>query len=390
MNDVMAKENHTEDSDSLLAGEREQQIALYGAGMVAVSVYYAIKGLYKNCRIITFVVSEKKGNPEEIDGIPVISLEELGRTNIKILVAVPENHHTAIEEELKKRNLKDYVCINSKMEAGLMERYYGWMNYTGQTTEFPILHSYTKGVKKASLQVYMTKFYKDKPLQRKYEIPEWIRTIQAGAALTDIQISDVRDDTGDNISAKNVNYSELSAMYWVGKHETCRETGRTGEESSCETETYLGLFHYRRVLDVTEGDLYRISGHNIDVILPFPTIHYPSINEHHKRYLRDSDWAAMVQALEETAPGYAQRLEEIFSQPYFYNYNMFIARKHIFKEYCDWVFPILKRVEEVSVPKGSERADRYLGYLGESLTTLFFMYHRKSYKIAHTGRIMLV
>lgn len=273
---------------------------------------------------------------------------------------------------------------------------------------FPILHSYTKGLERISLQVYMAKFYKDKPLQREYEIPEWIRTIQAGAALTDIHISDIRDDTGDNISAKNVNYSELSAMYWLGKHGTCGAVGGTGAAggngiaggigvasgngapSGCETKDYLGLFHYRRVLDVTEEDLYRIKNHDIDVVLPYPTIHYPSIDEHHKRYLRDSDWAAMVQALEEIAPGYAQKLGEVFSQPYFYNYNMFIARKHIFKEYCDWIFPILERVEELSIPKSSERADRYIGYLGESLTTLFFMYHRKSYKIAHTGRIMLV
>lgn len=465
---MMPEKTHMEDTGGFLAKERyadclsakgqytgcmpakEQQAALYGAGMVAVSVYYAIKELYKNCRIINFIVSERKGNPKEIDGVPVVTLQEFNRTDVKILVTAPENHHAVIVEELEQRNLGDYVCIDSGMEAGLMERYYDRLNHSGNFPMFPILHSYTKGLEKISLQVYMAKFYKDKPLQREYEIPEWIRTIQAGAALTDIHISDIRDDTGDNISAKNVNYSELSAMYWVGKHGTCGAVGGTrapgrngaaggtraagrdrgvcgsgavdgtgaagrdravggtgagskngvesrngaangnGVESGCETKDYMGLFHYRRVLDVTEEDLYRIKNHDIDVILPYPTIHYPSADEHHKRYLKASDWEAMVRSVKEISPEYAQELEEIFSQPYFYNYNMFIARKHIFKEYCDWVFPILERTEELSTPKGSERADRYIGYLGESLTTLFFMYHRNDYRMAHTGRIMLI
>lgn len=486
LNNMMPEETHMEDTGGFPAKERyadclsakgqytgcmpakEQQAALYGAGMVAVSVYYAIKELYKNCRIINFIVSERKGNPEEIDGVPVITLQEFNRTDVKILVTAPENHHAVIAEELEQRNLGNYVCIDSKMEAGLMERYYDRMNHSGNFPMFPILHSYTKGLERISLQVYMAKFYKDKPLQREYEIPEWIRTIQAGAALTDIHISDIRDDTGDNISAKNGNYSELSAMYWVGKHGTCGAVGGDGvpgrsgaasgngapgkngapgrngaavgngaasgngapgrnraasgngapgrsraasgngapgrnraasgngaangneAESGYETKDYLGLFHYRRILDVTEEDLYRIKNHDIDVILPYPTIHYPSADEHHKRYLRASDWETMVQSVKEISPEYAKKLEEIFSQPYFYNYNMFIARKHIFKEYCDWVFPILERTEELSTPKGCERADRYIGYLGESLTTLFFMYHRNDYRMAHTGRIMLV
>lgn len=214
-----------------LEGE-ERQAALYGAGMVAVSVYYAIKALYKNCRILAFIVSEKYGNPDEIDGVPVITLQELDRTDVKILVAAPENHHCAIIRELERRNLRDYVCIDSRMEAWLMEKYYTLLNqssFSGENrngggqkmagrTGFPLLHTYSKGTEKASLQVYMAKFYKDKPIGMKYEMPSWMQTIQAGAALTDIHISDIRDDMGENISAKNVNYSELSAMYWVGKH----------------------------------------------------------------------------------------------------------------------------------------------------------------------------
>ena len=51
---------------------------------------------------------------------------------------------------------------------------------------------------------------------------------------------------------------------------------------------------------------------------------------------------------------------------------------------CEWLFPILERVEELSVPRGSERADRYIGYMGETLETLYFMANSNKLNIVHT------
>jgi len=350
----------------------ERLIAVYGAGMVGVSVYYAVKTLYEDWNIIHFIVSEKAGNPTEIDGIPVIALQEVDRTDIRILVAVPEDCHNEVIAELEKMGLMDYVCIDSRTEARLMEHFY---NRIGR---FPTLRSYKPGTEKPSIKVYMARSHKDRVLDDPYKLAEWICPIQAGAALTEVQIEELRDDTGENISKKNGNYSELSAMYWIGKH------------GGNEGHSYLGLFHYRRMLDITEKDLYRMEKNKIDVILPYPTIHYPSIRRHHRRYVEEGDWESMLQALKELAPEYAESMPEIFSQPYFYNYNMVVVRSNILKEYCGWLFPILSRTEELSNPRGWERQDRYIGYLGENLTTLYFMYHRNDFKTAHTGRMMLV
>ena len=108
------------------------------------------------------------------------------------------------------------------------------------------------------------------------------------------------------------------------------------------------------------------------------------------RYIKDSDWEAMCTALEEIYPEYAVPMTEIFSRPYLYNYNMLIAKPEVLTKYCEWLFPILERVEELSELKGWERSDRYIGYLGENLLTLYFMYNKDKYKIVHTGRRMLV
>ena len=64
---------------------------------------------------------------------------------------------------------------------------------------------------------------------------------------------------------------------------------------------------------------------------------------------------------------------------------MILAKRSVLKNYCEWLFPILSRVEELSEPKGSERSDRYIGYMGETLETLYFRYNADKLNVVHTG-----
>lgn len=225
------------------------------------------------------------------------------------------------------------------------------------------------------MQVYMAKFYKDRELKNAVELPGWLTPIQVGAALTDERVAALTDDSGDNISRKNPNYCELTALYWIWKN-------------ALDADDYYGLFHYRRWLDVKDEDIKGLEQRRIDAILPYPMLHEPDIREHHTRYISDNDWEAVLQALRELAPDYYAAYPCIFSQQYFYNYNILIARKQVFSDYCGWLFPILERVEALT--GGEQRADRYMGYIGENLLTLYFMYHKDKMNLAHTGRIMLI
>ena len=47
--------------------------------------------------------------------------------------------------------------------------------------------------------------------------------------------------------------------------------------------------------------------------------------------------------------------------------------------------PLLFRVEEINNPKGDKEPNRFIGYVGETLETLYFMYNKNNYKIAHAG-----
>lgn len=336
----------------------------------------AIRELYPECQLYGFIVKSLKGNPHQLAGFSVHELHTVIDKNMHILIATPENLHEVIVADLQYAGFSIYTCMNSQKESLLMERYYTKIG------KFRSLHSFLTGNCEAKLHVYMARFHKDSILQKKFEKPDWLIPVQAGAALTELSLEKIADNQGENISIKNVNYSELTVLYWMWKNKL--------KENSKKKEDYFGLCHYRRMLDIHRDDVWCLMNNQIDVILPFPLLHAPNILEHHTRYIKEEDWKAMYKALEELQPEYAGVFDEIFEQPYFYNYNIIIAKASVMEEYCSWLFPILERTEELSSPKGWERSDRYIGYLGENLLTLYFIYHGNDLKIAHVGCNMLL
>ena len=136
---------------------------------------------------------------------------------------------------------------------------------------------------------------------------------------------------------------------------------------------------------MTEDDVLRLADNDVDVVLPYPMPYEPNMEAHHERYLKKEDWEAVRSAVAELQPEYHRYFPQLFGQRFLFNYNMILAKKVVLSAYCQWLFPILERVEELSVPKGTDRSDRYIGYVGETLTTLYFMYNKKKLQIVHTG-----
>lgn len=353
---------------------RLPQLAIYGAKSLALGVYLAVQELYPQYLVKGFIVKSLNSNPTVLGKLPVQELKNVKEKDIHILIATPEDTHKEIVCDLKRYGFLYYSCIDSKKEAELMGRYYSKKGL------FPSVHYMSKCAVPQILHVYMAKYHGDKVLNNTYKLPDWIQPLSVGACFCNEKLEDNRDDFGENISEKNGNYCELTALYWIWKNKLNQD----------QEIDYYGLFHYRRILNIEPDDILRLKKNDIDVILPYPTIHEPDIFEHHTRYLKESDWRAMEKALEELHPEYAEMFPRILAQPYFYNYNILIAKRTILEKYCSWLFPILERTEEYSIPKGKDRSDRYIGYLGENLLTLYFMYHNQNLNIAHTGRYMLI
>ena len=133
-----------------------------------------------------------------------------------------------------------------------------------------------------------------------------------------------------------------------------------------------------------------VNANDIDAVLPYPMLYEPNIEAHHLRYLTDQEWSGVLQALKELEPEYALGFKEISSQEYLYNYNVILAKPEVLNDYCTWLFRLLFRIEEINDPDGNKEPNRYLGYVAETLETLYFMYNKDKLKIAHTGCRFLV
>lgn len=391
--------------------EGAERIVIYGAQAVAFSTYKALSSL--GYEVLFFVVSEKKGNPEHLENIDVLSLSEFlswckkNNENPIAYIATPEAVQQEIADTLSEHDYKNYVCVDSRLFGEIMRDYYSSKNiFAGTDTEKFISDN---------VSIYQARSIKDKPLKKTYRLAPWVHTVAGGATrnsarritsdnaeinaagrtasddevlasaihslsgaatpYTSLPNTEYKDNTGINISEKNCNYSELTVLYFAWKNSKA---------------SVIGLEHYRRFLSVTEADLMMLLDGRIDAILPYPMIYTPDISEQRKRWIKDSDWKAVRKALKELAPDYFKQLKEIDSQAYYLNYNILIARREILNEYCSFLFPVLERVEKLT--GGEKREDRYIKYIGEYLFTLYYLLAEKmcEWKISHASVITRV
>ncbi len=184
-----------------------------------------------------------------------------------------------------------------------------------------------------------------------------------GSVFHDEDYGYLRDDTGDNISEKNKNYSELTGLYWLWKN-----------ERECDV---LGLCHYRRffagkdkkILSTDEAEKL-LMGNDIIVprraVCPVP-VRQQYIEKHHRE-----DLLALDQAIKKERPGYLKAYNEVMEGNQIYPCNMFIAKRDVFFDYCSFLFPVLFETEKrLDISTYDEYAARVYGFLSERLLPVF-------------------
>lgn len=346
-----------------------KQLYIYGAGVVAYGASVAIKaslGISNKA----YLVTDKKNNSKDIAGIPVIEIDELksDKSEITILIATPEEYHSDIMDMLQKKAYTNVWALNSHLEYCLMGE------YLKQTCGIKMVEDLVLDREKHSVTdtcIAMAVSHGDRPLQFRYEEEDWVKKIQVGAVLTQKEIASVKDSIGDNLSKENGIYGELTASYWFWKN---------------ELHDIMGLYHYRRVLNAKESHLQALQAGEIDVILPLPFVCYPDASGQYRRYLAEEDEEIMWKVLETDNPEYYRAAKEKLRTPYLYNYNMLIARKEVFVDYCEWMFPLLEKIVNQTEMLQIERLPRYIGRIGEVLTSIYFLVNEKNWKIIHAEK----
>lgn len=381
---------------------KAKRYCIYGARAFSISAYVALRTLHPEREIACFLVTNMAGNPEEIDGLSVSeaadyasNLSEEDKEQTEVIIAAAAHLHEEITAHIESLGFMRHSALDEEGWGALMEEFYRTTGKVQILRDLPLPEERTGDVeirtcagKLANLIIYMARHVKDRPIVHPVDLPAYITPVQVGAALTTERICEVTDDKGDNISSKNVNYCELTALYYAWKNRG--DIGVWKSAGKDTEEPYYGLAHYRRFMELSEKDLQRIIANDVDVILPYPFIYHKGMEIHHHQFVKEGDWNAMLQALQELGGERAALLPEVLQQPMICLYNIVCARAHVMDDYCAWLFPILARTEELSDPKGWERADRYIGYMGETLLTLYLYSRRNELKMAHTRLRFLV
>lgn len=361
--------------EMLLCLSKYKRWYVYGAGIVAYDISLALEVCY-GIKPDAFLTSTPDTDNPFFHSEQVWCMDQLCEKDIVdccVLIGTPEIYHDVIVCNLVSKGVKNYIPLTCHLEYQIMAAYYK------KECNLLLLEDIAQGVshklsaEDMDLCIYMAKSSKDKPLKNQYAIPKYISPIQVGAELDCMRLEKCQDNSGENISNKNRNYSELTATYWVWKN---------------TTHDYKGICHYRRIFLLPEniGDV--LEQNNIDVILPLPYVCKNNASDQYKRYVSEQDFIHMMCALKEVSADVYNEAKRIYEERYLYNYNMVIAKKEVFDFYCEWLFKVLEQVEQYCDAQG-QRTDRYAGYLGELLTSLYFMSHQDKYRIVHAERIWM-
>lgn len=346
--------------------ENVSAVALYGAGVVAYNVSQALLEVYGISTTNFFVSSDQDTNG--FGGIKAerISVEMIcAEGNPTLLIATPEEYQEAIVNHLEKMRISHYICLNSELVYDLMRRYF---HKKGFLMVEELNHNKVNFAGN-ELAVYMAKSIYDRAIKTDSKLPEWIYAVQAGKKLTDRRIASITDDSGINISERNKDYCELTVSYWAWKNKTA---------------LYKGICHYRRLLVLSIEDISAIIDNDVDVVLPLPYLCKQNASDQFLRYISIEDMKVFQDILLKCNPGQAKEILETFQLNYIYNHNILIAKQTVYDDYCSFMFPILFEVEHYYRSRGIIRQDRYLGYLGELLTSAYFIMNADHLKIVHT------
>lgn len=195
--------------------------------------------------------------------------------------------------------------------------------------------------------------------------------IAVGSLAIDPCCAFVRDNTGDNISAKNPNYCELTALYWIWKNDLSSDV--------------IGFCHYRRYFSTSPiccNASCFLTGANAsktllshDLILPSP-FYWPTRTVGENYYLggmgHEEDLRVTRDVVAELTPEYLAAFDGVMISQSASYCNMLVAPRRLFDEYCLWLFSVLAEVEKrIDISCYSVQEARVFGYLSELLLNVW-------------------
>lgn len=187
-----------------------------------------------------------------------------------------------------------------------------------------------------------------------------------------------RDDDGENISDKNPNYNELTAVYWAWRN----------LDSDVEA---VGLVHYRRLFSLTKkrtlGDV--LTKEETDqllesnsAILPTKRKYYiETMYSHYVHSHKKEPLDVTRNVLKQLYPEYVFYFDKVMNSKSAHMFNMFVMKRKVFDEYAEWLFDVLGNVEQlIDISNYSKQEARVFGYISELLLDVWIYKNKIDYK----------
>lgn len=383
----------------------DKRIYIFGAHSRARTLAAYLCYLDKEIHIEAYFYDNDEKNPEQIGEIPVFQISENRdihafhlSLNYPVYIGTRGVFHEKIIEVLKKFGFKTIYPVTAAMDMMLrnqyLENYYrsigreyiklDKLNVRPSLKIEPFMQTDVVSnifmrTNDRSANVYVVKSPFDRPLQQEYPLAVYEKEIYAGAVFAEnflqlLQEDVLRDDVGENISSKNKQFCELTALYWLWKH---------------AEEDIIGLAHYRRHFIFTEDWKERMINNQVDVILPVPLYVAPSVEGNFRSRHDPSDWEFMMGYLKNNFPENFQEACEFFQGNLYSPCNMFVMKREVLDALCTWLFPILFKVVDYGGQKENPYLNRYPGFISERLISLFFEINRSRFRVVYADKNFL-
>ncbi len=184
------------------------------------------------------------------------------------------------------------------------------------------------------------------------------------------------DNEGENISKKNRNFNELTAIYWAWKNLDADAIGLV------HYRRYLSLKHSKNIDTILDKEEVETLLQQSDIILPKKRKYYIETNYSHYEH------AHHIRPLNETRniiasdyPEYIKSFDDVMNQTSAHMFNMFVMKKKEFDEYCTWLFDILFKLEKkIDITDYNTYESRVFGFVSERLLDVWINTKNYSYQ----------
>lgn len=384
------------------------KVYIIGAHSRAQTLAVYLRYLYTDISVEAFLVNNEERNSRCIEGVPVIQLTAFSsssgkysspgaetlsvhnkymelHTEYPVYIGTRGIYHEKLISELQQYGFKEIYPVTVELDMRLRNAYLKkyFAEIGREYIKIDDLDQVdgadkTNGLSDSRLSrtVYVARSIADKSLRQSYELAVYEKEIQAGAELTDKRLAEgiLTDASGVNISSWNKQFCELTVLYWIWKN---------------AVKDVVGMVHYRRHFILPDDWCERLEIYSIDVILPTPLYVAPSIAGNYKSRHDPSDWDYMMECLKEQDEKLFQDAEDFFGRNLYSPCNMFVMRKNVLNDLCEWLFPVLKAVAAHGGQKEDNYLNRYPGFISERLISYFFERYRDRYKVVYADKNFL-